>query len=189
MSQKYPVRQVVLRYVNRLSDAIYALARLQEDLVREDRLREQVTSLVREKLEQRQDGQLPPFSLASLQRMAKRAEEKAEQLGVPVVFAAVDRGGNLMLLQRMEGALLASVEIASGKAYTASALKMATHELGQAAGQDGPLYGIETAIPGKIVLFGGGFPYVVDGEVVGGIGVSGGTVEQDMEIARWAMSP
>ena len=189
MSQKYPVRQVVLRYVNRLSDAIYALARLQEDLVQEDRLREQVTSLVREKLEQRQDGQLPPFSLASLQRMAKRAEEKAEQMGVPVVFAAVDRGGNLMLLQRMEGALLASVEIASGKAYTASALKMPTHELGQAAGQDGPLYGIETAIPGKIVLFGGGFPYVVDGEVVGGIGVSGGTVEQDMEIARWAMSP
>ena len=189
MSQKYLVRQVVLRYVNRLSDAIYALARLQEDLVQEDRLREQVTNLVREKLEQRQDGQLPPFSLASLQRMAKRAEEKAEQLGVPVVFAAVDRGGNLMLLQRMEGALLASVEIASGKAYTASALKMATHELGQAAGQDGPLYGIETAIPGKIVLFGGGFPYVVDGEVVGGIGVSGGTVEQDMEIARWAMSP
>ena len=144
---------------------------------------------MREKLEQRQDGQMPPFSLANLQRMAKRAEEKAEQLGVPVVFAAVDQGGNLVLLQRMEGALLASVEIASGKAYTASALKMATHELGQAAGQDGPLYGIETAIPGKIVLFGGGFPYVVDGEVVGGIGVSGGTVEQDMEIARWAMSP
>lgn len=189
MSQKYLVRQVVLRYVNRLSDAIYALARLQEDLVQEDRLREQVTNLVREKLEQRQDGQMPPFSLANLQRMAKRAEEKAEQLGVPVVFAAVDQGGNLVLLQRMEGALLASVEIASGKAYTASALKMATHELGQAAGQDGPLYGIETAIPGKIVLFGGGFPYVVDGEVVGGIGVSGGTVEQDMEIARWAMSP
>ena len=189
MSQKYLVRQVVLRYVNRLSDAIYALARLQEDLVQEDRLREQVTNLVREKLEQRQDGQMPPFSLANLQRMAKRAEEKAEQLGVPVVFAAVDQGGNLVLLQRMEGALLASVEIASGKAYTASALKMATHELGQAAGQDGPLYGIETAIPGKIVLFGGGFPYVVDGEVVGGIGVSGGTVEQDMEIARCAMSP
>ena len=65
---------------------------------------------------------------------------------------------------------------------------MATHELGQAAGQNGPLYGIETAIPGKIVLFGGGFPYLVNGEVVGGIGVSGGTVEQDMEIARWAMS-
>ncbi|MCI7472383.1 MAG: cob(I)yrinic acid a,c-diamide adenosyltransferase [Clostridiales bacterium] len=188
MSQRYSVRPVVARYVNRLSDAIYALARLQEDLVKEDQLREKVTCLVREKLDQQQTGQMPPFSLANLQRMAGRAEEKARQLGVPVVFAAVDQGGNLMLLQRMDGALLASVEIASGKAYTASALKMATHELGQAAGPDGPLYSIEAVLPGKIVLFGGGFPYVVDGEVVGGIGVSGGTVEQDMEIARWAMS-
>ena len=188
LSQQVPVRQVVSRYVNRLSDAIYALARLQEDLVEEDRLREKVTAVVREKLAQEQTGQMPAFCLENLHRMARRAEEKAKQLGVPVVFAAVDQGGNLVLLQRMEGALLASIEIAAGKAYTASALKMATHELGQAAGQNGPLYGIETAIPGKIVLFGGGFPYLVNGEVVGGIGVSGGTVEQDMEIARWAMS-
>ena len=54
--------------------------------------------------------------------------------------------------------------------------------------QDGPLYGIDASAPGKIVLFGGGFPYVVSGEVVGGIGVSGGTVEQDLDIARYAMS-
>ncbi len=188
LSQQAPVRQVVSRYVNRLSDAIYALARLQEDLVEEDRLREKITAVVREKLAQEQTDQMPAFCLENLHRMARRAEEKAKQLGVPVVFAAVDQGGNLVLLQRMEGALLASIEIAAGKAYTASALKMATHELGQAAGQNGPLYGIETAIPGKIVLFGGGFPYLVNGEVVGGIGVSGGTVEQDMEIARWAMS-
>ena len=188
LSQQAPVRQVVSRYVNRLSDAIYALARLQEDLVEEDRLREKVTAVVREKLAQEQTDQMPAFCLENLHRMARRAEEKAKQLGVSVVFAAVDQGGNLVLLQRMEGALLASIEIATGKAYTASALKMATHELGQAAGQNGPLYGIETAIPGKIVLFGGGFPYLVNGEVVGGIGVSGGTVEQDMEIARWAMS-
>ena len=188
LSQQAPVRQVVSRYVNRLSDAIYALARLQEDLVEEDRLREKVTAVVREKLAQEQTGQMPAFCLENLHRMARRAEEKAKQLGVPVVFAAVDQGGNLVLLQRMEGALLASIEIATGKAYTASALKMATHELGQAARQNGPLYGIETAIPGKIVLFGGGFPYLVYGEVVGGIGVSGGSGEQDTEIARWAMS-
>lgn len=188
MAQHDPVRLVVLRYVNRLSDAIYALARLQEELVQEERLREKVTAMVRERLAGSHSDGLPPLTLANLQKMARRAEERAEQLGVPVVFAAVDQGGNLMLLHRMEGALLASVEIAVGKAYTASALKLATHELGQAAGQDGPLYGIETALPGKLVLFGGGFPYIVDGEVAGGVGVSGGTVEQDMEIARWAMS-
>ena len=86
------------------------------------------------------------------------------------------------------GALLGSVDVSAGKAYTANAFQMPTHELGQAARPDGPLYGIDASAPGKIVLFGGGFPYVVNGKVVGGIGVSGGTVEQDMDIARYAMS-
>ena len=180
-------RHVVARYINRLSDAVYALARLQEDLTQEERLRAQVTALVRKQLSAPEGG-LPPFSLASLQRMAQRAVERAGQLGVPVVFSAVDSGGNLVLLQRMEGALLGSVDVSAGKAYTANAFQMPTHELGQAARPDGPLYGIDASAPGKIVLFGGGFPYVVNGEVVGGIGVSGGTVEQDMDIAWYAMS-
>ena len=94
---------------------------------------------------------------------------------------------NLVLLQRMEGAFVGSVEVAQGKAYTAYAFQMPTHELGAASRPDGPLYGIENSNPGKIILFGGGFPYIVDGKVAGGIGVSGGTVEQDMEIARYAM--
>ena len=58
------------------------------------------------------------------------------------VFSAVDSGGNLVLLQRMEGALLGSVDVSAGKAYTANAFQMPTHELGQAARPDGPLYGI-----------------------------------------------
>ena len=187
LAEHEPVREVLARYINRLSDAVYALARLQEDLTQEERLRAQVTALVRKQLSAPEGG-LPPFSLASLQRMAQRAVERAGQLGVPVVFSAVDSGGNLVLLQRMEGALLGSVDVSAGKAYTANAFPMPTHELGQAARPDGPLYGIDASAPGKIVLFGGGFPYVVNGEVVGGIGVSGGTVEQDMDIARYAMS-
>ena len=187
LAEHEPVREVLARYINRLSDAVYALARLQEDLTQEERLRAQVTALVRKQLSAPEGG-LPPFSLASLQRMAQRAVERAGQLGVPVVFSAVDSGGNLVLLQRMEGALLGSVDVSAGKAYTANAFQMPTHELGQAARPDGPLYGIDASAPGKIVLFGGGFPYVVNGEVVGGIGVSGGTVEQDMDIAWYAMS-
>ena len=179
-----PVREVLLRYINRLSDAVYAMARLQEDLTQ---MREKVTGLVKEAMAQQAGAGLPPMSLDILQRMAARAVEKSRELGVPVVFSAVDAGGNLMLLQRMEGALAGSVEVAAGKAYTAYAFQMPTHELGAAARPDGPLYGIENANPGRIVLFGGGFPYIVDGTVAGGIGVSGGTVEQDMEIARYAM--
>ena len=179
-----PVREVLLRYINRLSDAVYAMARLQEDLTQ---MREKVTGLVKEAMARQAGAGLPPMSLDILQRMAARAVEKSRELGVPVVFSAVDAGGNLMLLQRMEGALAGSVEVAAGKAYTAYAFQMPTHELGAAARPDGPLYGIENANPGRIVLFGGGFPYIVDGTVAGGIGVSGGTVEQDMEIARYAM--
>ncbi len=180
-----PVRPVLVRYINRLSDAVYAMARLQEDLTQ---MREKVTDMVKQAMDQQNAGGLPPMSLEILQRMAARAVEKSKELGVPVVFSAVDSGGNLMLLQRMEGALVGSVEVAAGKAYTAYAFQMPTHELGQAARPDGPLYGIENANPGRIVLFGGGFPYLVNGRVAGGIGVSGGTVEQDMEIARYAMS-
>ena len=180
-----PVREVLTRYINRLSDAVYAMARLQEDMTM---MREKVTDLVKEAMAQQTQAGFPPMSLDILRRMADRAVEKARELGVPVVFSAVDAGGNLMLLQRMEGALVGSVEVSAGKAYTAYAFQMPTHELGAASRPDGPLYGIENANPGKIVLFGGGFPYVVDGKVAGGIGVSGGTVEQDMEIARYAMS-
>ncbi len=181
------VREVVMRYVNRLSDAIYAMARLQEETVAQAQMREKVTEMVKNVLAGYADG-LPPISLEILERMAERAKEKSRELGVPVVFSAVDGGGNLLLLERMEGALPGSVEVSAGKAYTANAFHMPTHELGQAARQDGPLYGIENAAPGKIILFGGGFPYVSGGQIVGGIGVSGGTVEQDMEIARYAMS-
>lgn len=183
----HPVREVLMRYVNRLSDAIYALARLQEETVAQTQIREKVTDLVKDALAGYTDS-LPPISLEVLKRMAGRAEEKARELGVPVVFSAVDSGGNLLLLERMEGALPGSVQVSAGKAYTANAFHMPTHELGKAARPDGPLYGIENAAPGKVILFGGGFPYVSDGQIVGGIGVSGGTVEQDMEIARFAMS-
>ena len=187
LSGSSPVREVLMRYVNRLSDAVYAMARLQEETMGQEQMKEKVTAVVKDILAKYTDS-LPPMSLEVLKRMAERAGEKSRMLGVPVVFSAVDNGGNLLLLERMEGALPGSVEVSAGKAYTANAFHMPTHELGQAARPDGPLYGIENAAPGKIILFGGGFPYVVDGQVVGGIGVSGGTVEQDMEIARYAMS-
>ena len=75
LAEHEPVREVLARYINRLSDAVYALARLQEDLTQEERLRAQVTALVRKQLSAPEGG-LPPFSLASLQRMAQRAVER-----------------------------------------------------------------------------------------------------------------
>ncbi len=117
-------------------------------------------------------------------RMIEGARKKAEEIGVPMVVAVADEGGNLVALQRMDGALLASVNIAWNKAYTAVALKLPTGELAGAAQPGQPLFGIHNADGGRIVIFGGGIPVVRDGRVVGGIGVSGGRVDQDVACAE-----
>jgi uncharacterized protein GlcG (DUF336 family) len=120
--------------------------------------------------------------------LIEAARKKAEQIGVPMVIAVVDEGGNLMAQQRMDGALLVSIDIALNKAYTAVALKMPTHELAPLAQSGQPLFGIHNADGGRIVIFGGGYPLKVQGKLVGGIGVSGGSVEDDMACAQEALA-
>lgn len=127
-------------------------------------------------------------SLESVKRMAQAAEAKAEEINVPIVFAAVDTGGNLMLLHRMEEAFFTSVEIAINKAFTSVALKDSTDTIAPLVQPGESLYGLELSNNCKIVPFGGGFPIVVDGDIVGAVGVSGGSVEEDMAIARAALN-
>lgn len=186
LAEQETLSALLIRYTNRLSDAVYALARLEETIFKKEQLREEVLALVEKKLAER-DLSFVPLNLENMQRVAQRARKKATEIKVPIVFAAVDEGGNLVLLERMEDSLLASLDIAIQKAYTASALRRPTHELAEIAQPGGELYGIEISNLGKIILFGGGFPYIVDGRVVGGIGISGGTVEEDMLIARYAL--
>src|SRR3974390_96781 len=112
------------------------------------------------------------------------AKEKAKEIGVPMVIAVVDMGGNLIALQRMDQALLVSIDIAIKKAYSAVAVKLPTHELAKVAQPGQPLFGIHTTDHGRIVIFGGGFPLQQDNEIIGGIGVSGGSVEDDMLCAE-----
>lgn len=184
LSQVEDVRPLVQKYLNRLSDLVFALARYEEEVPAREELCNRVVAAVKETLGMSEKQ----FNLETLQGMALRAQEKARELGVPCVFAAVDDGGNLVLFQRMEGSLLISMDVAQGKAFTAMSMKMPTDEVGKLCQPGQPFYGLENSKPGKFVLFGGGFPFVVDGKVVGGIGVSGGTAEQDMEIARYAMA-
>ncbi|WP_321972740.1 cob(I)yrinic acid a,c-diamide adenosyltransferase [Paratractidigestivibacter sp.] len=186
LSSTEEVRPVVQKYLNRLSDLVFALARYEEEMPAREELCERVIAAVKETLGMSDSNK--QFNLETLQGMALRAQEKARELGVPCVFAAVDDGGNLVLFQRMEGSLLISMDVAQGKAFTAMSMKMPTDEVGKLCQPGQPFYGLENSKPGKFVLFGGGFPFVVDGKVVGGIGVSGGTAEQDMEIARYAMA-
>jgi uncharacterized protein GlcG (DUF336 family) len=116
------------------------------------------------------------------------ARGKSVDIGVPMVIAVVDDGGNLVALQRMDGALLVSIDIAVNKAYTAVTVKVATHVLATLAQPGQPLFGIHNAAGGRIVIFGGGFPLKSGGEIIGGIGVSGGSVEQDIACAEAALT-
>ncbi|MDO5115147.1 MAG: cob(I)yrinic acid a,c-diamide adenosyltransferase [Synergistaceae bacterium] len=181
-------RDELLRYVNRLSDAVYALARYEETLASERELRLKVEELVKKEMQKKFSGGDEPFTLENMKRMAEAAEKKAKEMGVPIVFAAVDMGGNPVLLHRMEGSLLASIDIALNKAYTAASLKMSTDALGKISRPGEFLYGVQNTNQNRIVIFGGGFPYKYKGEIVGAIGVSGGTVDEDMEIAVSALN-
>lgn len=116
-----------------------------------------------------------------------RCRAEAARLGVPVAVAVADAEGGPQRFARMDGTLPVSTELAIGKAYTAAAIRMPTDELGRLAQPGAPLYGIGNGHGGRIVLFGGGLPLVLDGRVVGGLGVSGGSVAEDIAIARPAV--
>ncbi|SHF00903.1 GlcG/HbpS family heme-binding protein [Clostridium fallax] len=132
-------------------------------------------------------NEVKQLSLEVVKEMAKAAEAKAIEIKVPVVFAAVDAGLNLMFMERMEDAFVTSIDIAINKAFTAAALKQGTHEVAPVVQPGESLYGLQLTNNCRIVPFGGGFPIVVDGKVVGAVGVSGGTVEEDMAIAQAAV--
>lgn len=119
--------------------------------------------------------------------MARLAESKAIEIGVPMVISIVDAAGTAIVLHRMDNALPASVDIAVNKAYTAAVFRMATHELGVEAQPGRALYGVQATHQGRVVIFGGGYPVLRNGAVIGAIGISGGTVEQDMQIASFAL--
>ncbi|MBW1979622.1 MAG: heme-binding protein [Deltaproteobacteria bacterium] len=116
--------------------------------------------------------------------LAAIAEAAAQAVGVPMVIALVDSEGSLLFFGRMDGSLPVSIELAVGKAYTAAALRLATQEVGKLAQPGKALYGIQHSHSKRIVLFGGGLPLRLKGKVVGGVGISGGTVEEDIQVAE-----
>jgi len=115
------------------------------------------------------------------------AEAKAEALGTPYNIAVVDSGGNLLLFARMDGAWLGSIDIAIHKAFTARAFDMPTDELAKMAQPGKPLFGIQDTNHDRIVVFGGGAPVKAGETVLGAIGASGGTVQQDIEVVEAAL--
>ena len=119
--------------------------------------------------------------------LISRGKEKADQIHIPMVITVVDEGGNMVAQQRMDDALLASISISYEKAYTALALKCPTSEAAKTILPGQSLYGLQYTHPGKFCLFGGGVPIFRNGRCIGGLGVSGGTVEQDTAVAEYAV--
>ncbi len=109
---------------------------------------------------------------------------KASEMGVNAVVAVTNSGGNPVTVQCMNDSYIASYDIALNKAFTVVALKMSTSTLKPLAQPGGSLYGIQFTNNGKIVIFGGGVPlYNKEGKIIGGLGVSGGSEEQDTALA------
>ena len=120
-------------------------------------------------------------------QLVAAAEEKAEEIDVPMCIAVMNEGGNLVAFQRMDDALLASISISQNKAYTAVSLKLDTETVWEVSQPGESLYGLGNTNEGRIITFGGGIPLESDGKVVGGVGVSGGSAEEDVTVASAAV--
>lgn len=126
------------------------------------------------------------LNLENARRLSGQIQRKAEEMGVKAVIAIADRGGHPILVERMDDAFIASYDIAVNKAFTVVSLKMSTSTLKPLAQPGGSLYGIQFTNQGKIVIFGGGEPLKDPSDIIiGGLGVSGGTEEQDTALAAY----
>ena len=169
------ITKQILAYLNRLSDLLYVLARV-EDKCGGSSNTPKATAPVTASL----DG-----FLEKSRALSYKVREYARAKGVRAVVAICDAGGNLVSFEREDDALIASIDIAINKAFTSASLKMSTKKVAELAKPDGPLYGIQHTNSGKIVIFGGGEPLMKNGKIVGALGVSGGSAEADTAIAEY----
>ncbi len=182
-SQTGGISRDVLAWMNRLSDLLYALARFC------DRTAPAAVSSA---------GTHSPASPTRLKlaedgfcdtacALCRAVRLHAREQGLRVVVAVCDAGGNAVALQRDDDAYIASVDVATNKAFTAVSLKMTTEQLGGLAQPGGPLYGVQNTNQGRIVIFGGGAPLMRGGVILGGLGVSGGSAEQDTALCNFGV--
>ncbi|HIF4732418.1 TPA: two-domain cob(I)yrinic acid a,c-diamide adenosyltransferase PduO [Citrobacter amalonaticus] len=189
LAAEVTVRHVLMRYINRLSDCLYALARAEDHDAHQDTIIREVAKryLAADHAPVKKESAMS-LSFGDLHQLTRAAVERAQALNVPVVVSIVDANGTEAVTWRMPDALLVSSELAPKKAWTAVAMKTATHELASVVQPGAPLYGLESHMQGKVVTFGGGYALWRDGLLIGGLGISGGSVEQDMDIAQAAIA-
>jgi uncharacterized protein GlcG (DUF336 family) len=123
-------------------------------------------------------------TLADARRVIAAAESKAQELGQPMNIAVVDAGGNLVAHVRMDGAWIGSVDISINKAWTARAFDISTKELAANSQSGHQFFGIHVSNGGRVMIFAGGIPLKRGHQVVGAVGVSGGSGQQDHSVAE-----
>jgi uncharacterized protein GlcG (DUF336 family) len=123
------------------------------------------------------------ITLEKAQSIIAAGIAKAKEVGQPMNIAVVDAGANLTAFTRMDGAWLGSIDIAINKAFTARAFDITTRDLGSNSQPGNQFYGIHASNHGRVMIFAGGVPLKANGQVVGAVGVSGGSGEQDQAVA------
>jgi uncharacterized protein GlcG (DUF336 family) len=128
--------------------------------------------------------QVPRITIEDAYAGLEACRMKATEIGVPMDIAIVDDSGNLLAFERMNGAIVGCIHIAIDKAYTSAVLGIRTEEEGKIAQPGGPEYGINSSCGGRFIIFAGGVPIKTGTTVVGAVGCSSGTVDQDSAVAR-----
>ena len=124
------------------------------------------------------------ITLNDARKIIAASEKKAAEIGQPMNIAVADAGGNLVAHVRMDGAWIGSIDISIKKAFTSRAFDISTKDLATHSQSGGQFFGINTSNDGKVMIFAGGVPLKKDGKVVGAIGVSGGSGDQDHAVAE-----
>ena len=112
------------------------------------------------------------------------AESKAREIGVDMDIAIADDSGHLVMFHRMDSALITSIEVAINKAFTADAARRSTREYAAISGPGGSAFGIHVSHQGRFMVFPGGLPIFVENQIIGAVGCSSGSPDQDEDIAR-----
>jgi len=177
LSEEEYVPTELISYINRVSDLLFVMARA----VKERELIKIMAVKIIEAVEKinKNNNQL---TLELSKKIIEAGEVKARELGKDFVMALVDSSGHLIAHVKMDDAIFASIDIALKKAYTSTALKMTTEDIAALVKPDKSLYGLQN--DPRYIVFGGGIPLVVEKEIVGAVGVSGGSVEEDIVIAN-----
>ena len=176
LSKSRGIRLELINYISKSRDFFHIVYKFIQEKV----MVKYVIELVSEKLSSiDMDSNL---SLEKARKIIRAGERKAKEMNIAAVFAVVNPEGNLIIEERMDNAILVSVEVAYKKAYTAAALKLNTQDLTALVQPGAMFYGLQS--DPKYIVFGGGMLLKVNGNIVGAVGVSGGSAQEDMEIAK-----